>query len=688
MRYTSMAAACAVCWAGVSAAADTPEPVDFLDYGGIETVALSPDGERVLIETRRADPEANAFVDRFWLVDADGDSEPVELALPEGARSVDWHPDGERLVMLAPPGEGQAPQVLAGAPAGGDFAALTGAPGGVSDFELGPGGNPVVYTTREPAGQPEPENDDGRRGVSVDVESFSKVKLLRGELEQHDKHDARRMPHARLWIQAEGPDSAEPVVEEMHVERFALGPDGERVALTTLDEPGPAGQRPSEGADLRVYGIDSEELHTVREGSDGIDDNPLDGRVAHSAPFWSPSGERLVFLRTDHSYGMASVADLGVHDFASGETWFPVRAEERELGARRIRWRDEDTLLVERVGEARHGLYTLGIEDGTLEPMRVSDASHHDFSFVDGGQRAAWVEQSTARPPEVYVGDPATEEGRQVTDFNAHQAGLSLPEAEAVSWTSTDGTEVSGWLLMPEGASADDPAPLLTFLAGGPSFVVTNRFSLYPRRFWPYPLTQFVSEGYALLVVHYRGTSTFGRDFRQFTLGEESVDDVQAGVEAMAERAAIDGGRLGILGHSHGAGLGPLAADGGPQFEAASFAEGSGNAFSIYLAMEGSRNIHVQEPLFGGTPWEMPERYLEVSPAFQEQLIENTATLIEAGEQAAAGEALQFGKAFWRHGTEHEVVIYPDTGHNIREPELMLESMKRHLEWFESQMAP
>lgn len=663
-----------------AAAAPESEPADFIDYAEIETVALSPDGEQVLVETRRADPEANTWTDQFWLIASEEGDEPQTLSLPEGAHSVEWHPDGERLVMIAQSDQESPPQIMAGEPGAETdaFDLLSEADGGVSDFDLDETGEVLAYTTTERS-QAEEEDSD-REGVVVDVANFSFRELLNDNLTGSQEPAHYR---AQLWVQPEGPDSAQPIAEEHHVTRFALSPDGERLALSTREGMQTSGRMQSgEGTDLMIHTLAEDRLETLEEGRDGVDDDPFQGRVTHAAPFWSPSGEQLVFLRYEENFPMVEVPDLGVHDFESGETWFPVKAKDRELSPRRIRWRDEDTILVERIDQARHGLYEVAVESGELTPLRASEDSYHDFSFIDGGERAAWVEQSTARPPEVHIGDPASENVRQVSDFNSRQAELELPEAERVNWTSADGTEVWGWLLKPDNASETEPVPLLTFLNGGPPPAVTNRFSLEQRHIWPYPLTQLVNDGYALLVVHYRGTPSFGRDFREFSLGEKDVEDVHTGVNAIAERDSIDADRLGLLGHSHGATLGPLAGDGGPEFQAASFAEGTGLSFSNYLAHWGFLNVNLQEPVIGGSPWEKPERYLETSPAFQTQLIENTATLIEAGEDAASIEALQFGKAFWRHGTEHEVVIYPETGHNVREPELMLEVMERNLEWF------
>lgn len=654
------------------------QPEHFIDYSEIRSVHLSPDGERIIASTRRADPTTNETIDRYWLIDTYGDRPPRELDLPEGARSLAWHPDGERLALLAPAEQGR--QVHLGRPDSRGFEAVTDVSGGVRAFELGPEGRWLAYTTTTSI----PADHDGktseRRGVNIDMAHFGMVHVLSGRLEQ--PAGARQKSQLHLMHLDDG--EVRTITGDRSVTGFAFSPDGVRLALSAIEGPQRAGGRPFQGADLLVHDREAQSLEILAEGRDGEGNSMFRGRVSHRSPFWSASGDRLGFLRTDHSRGMAAVSALGIHDFNAGDTRLITDAAETELRASAIAWHDADRILLERTDQARRGLYSLSLDDGSLEPIRASLETFETFAFSDNGEQAAWVEQGTTRPPEIFFGDPFADRARQLTEFNIEHAARPLNEIEQVSWHSEDGREVFGWLLQPRQASAEEPAPLVTMLAGGPSFVISNRYRLYPRHIWPFPLQVMADRGYAVLIVHYRGTSSFGPDFRLISPGENDVADVHTGVRAVSQRDRIDADRLGIMGHSHGAWLGPMAADGGPEFQAASFAEGIGNFLSTYLALDGQRNIDLHEPALGGSPWENPQRYLDVSPAFQSQLIGNTATLIEAGEQAAAIEALQLAKAFWRHDTPHELVIYPDTGHNIREPEVMLESMQRNLEWFET----
>jgi dipeptidyl aminopeptidase/acylaminoacyl peptidase len=73
-----------------------------------------------------------------------------------------------------------------------------------------------------------------------------------------------------------------------------------------------------------------------------------------------------------------------------------------------------------------------------------------------------------------------------------------------VSFTSTDGQEIRGWLGVPDG---DGPFPTILYTHGGPESVQTEEFS---------PEAQaWLDNGFAWFSINYRGSTTFGREFQQ-----------------------------------------------------------------------------------------------------------------------------------------------------------------------------
>ena len=114
-----------------------------------------------------------------------------------------------------------------------------------------------------------------------------------------------------------------------------------------------------------------------------------------------------------------------------------------------------------------------------------------------------------------------------------------------------------------------------------------------------------------------------------------------------------------------------------------------GNFLSLYAQMPGMLNLITHEKQMSSTsPYENPDRYLELSPAFRESFTTTTPTLLEYGQDNLAIQGLEMGKALWRHHTPYKLVIYPDTGHNLFEPVKKVESMKRNLNWFQEWLPP
>src|SRR5690242_15796600 len=74
--------------------AKTPMTLDeFFDAVEIHNVRVSPDGHAVVIETVRADWDADRYRDDLWLYRDDGPGSLVQLTRSGHDRSAEWSPD-------------------------------------------------------------------------------------------------------------------------------------------------------------------------------------------------------------------------------------------------------------------------------------------------------------------------------------------------------------------------------------------------------------------------------------------------------------------------------------------------------------------------------------------------------------------------------------------------------------------
>lgn len=659
--------------------ARAPEPADLLSTVAFGKPHLSPDGGSVAVLTRRADLGENRYRIRAWRIPTDPGGDRERLDLPKGARALEWLPDGRRIAFLAPAAGGR--QVWVRRVGADSTRQLTDHEGGVRSFSFSLDGEKLAYTVSRQHSSSEAKPSDAPRGVVLDMGAFRARQLNSDGLAKQVRASTTSTTRLRDLETGE----VTRIAESVSVEAFRWAPGGDRLAITGV----PVDWRlewpdgvPRLRTDLYLYDVSDRRLRRLRAGRQDSA-RPWEEAISYSKPFWSPSGDRIGYLRTDESYRFGSVAELGLYDLSEGSARLVTAAEDQELSAPYFHWIAADTLLVEFTRRANRGLYRLSLEDGSVTPVWAPEEDAAGFSFDADARRVVWLEEGVAQPPELYAGRRPGDTGRRISSLNASLGDLWLPEAESIEWTSTDGTSVQGWLIRPGTRSSASPPPLLVHVHGGPGAVSTNQFTRY--RGWPFPVQVYAARGYAVFIPNYRQTDSFGREFQRISrLDEEPVDDILTGIEHLIAEGEADADRIGITGYSWGGRLAPLAAAEKPIFRAASIAEGVGiNTLSNYGQGSGWSAVGVREYHLGGSPYEQPDRYLEQSPVFQNQYVGTTPTLLEYGQGGEAIQGLELGRALWRQGTAHEVVVYPGAGHGFREPAVRAESMQRNLDWFE-----
>lgn len=205
-----------------------------------------------------------------------------------------------------------------------------------------------------------------------------------------------------------------------------------------------------------------------------------------------------------------------------------------------ISWLDSDTVIMEADRRGRHSLYRVPI-GGTPTLLTDDDAAYNSSAVFDG--RILALRSSISSPATPVTLDPLTGD---VTDLPAladrpvHPG--TLTEVEAVG---EDGTPIRAWLARPAGA---DPAPLLTFVHGGP----WGSWNDWTWRWNPWP---FVAKGYAVLLPDPAISTGYGQamiDRGSDELGGAPFTDLLALIAETEKRDDIDETRTAVLGGSYG----------------------------------------------------------------------------------------------------------------------------------------
>lgn len=138
---------------------------------------------------------------------------------------------------------------------------------------------------------------------------------------------------------------------------------------------------------------------------------------------------------------------------------------------------------------------------------------------------------------------------RQKELLNRHPISVyhdALADMEPISFQSRDGLTLHGYLTRPTGTNGR-MLPTVIFVHGGPWY----------RDYWNYQNTvQFLANrGYAVLQINFRGSTGYGRAFKEAAVGEfagKMNDDLNDGAQWLIDQSISDPVKIGIFGFSYG----------------------------------------------------------------------------------------------------------------------------------------
>jgi dipeptidyl aminopeptidase/acylaminoacyl peptidase len=207
---------------------------------------------------------------------------------------------------------------------------------------------------------------------------------------------------------------------------------------------------------------------------------------------------------------------------------------------------------------ARDGVDHLGIIDVDAREVTPLSSSYTSYSSLRAfGYGAVLVAASPTTEAVVAVVDvpsgavePVLAVVRPARDLALDHSWLSHPRP--ITFSTTPSTEQAHALYYPPtnpdvDAPTDAAPPLVVMSHGGPTSAARPQLNL--------TIQYFTSRGFGVVDVNYRGSTGYGRAYRNALRdrwGIADVDDCVAAARHLAAEGAIDGGRLAIRGGSAG----------------------------------------------------------------------------------------------------------------------------------------
>ncbi len=649
------------------------------DIFNIEHVAdpqISPDGEWVVYVRHFADIMTDSRYSNLWIIRFDGSEHRPLTTGNYNDNTPRWSPDGRRLAYVSD--RDDISQIYVRWMDAGETAAITNLSEPPSAIAWSPDGSQLAFMKRVPAPRLEigqmPEPPEGAEWAEpawyIDklVYRFDGV----GDLKPGYVH--------LFVVPAEGGTARQISSGDFHhggagfaraVAPPVWTPDGEYLLI-------PANRRPDyelEPRDTDIYEF------SVRDGSMR---KLTDRHGPDNAPVVAPDGRRIAYVGFDERYqgyqltqlyvmnrdgSGARVLSTGLDRSISSPTWAPDNS-----GVYALYDDHGNTKLALFSLDASHRVLTGDI--GTLgSAYGVGDA----YTVARNG-RIAMTHTTPRVLGDLAVSDRRGRELRQITAVNADVfIGKKLGDVEEIWYESSlDGRRIQGWVIKPPDFDPALKYPLILEIHGGPFANYGDRFDLEKQI--------MAAQGYAVLYVNPRGSTSYGEEFGNLIHHAYPGDDfydLNSGIDAMIEKGYVDDQSLYVAGGSGGGVLTAWMVGNTERFRAAVSWYPVINWYSFNLTADIAP--FTAKNWFPGLPWDQVEHYESRSLL---SVVNNvtTPTMIMTGEEdyrTPMSESEQYYKALKLLGVETVLVRVPGEPHGIRRrPSHHMAKLAGSLGWF------
>jgi len=627
----------------------------------ISGLALSNDGARLVASVTRPNKEGKKLVCALYEFDADGGNAPRRLTRSApGESDAAFAPDGSLLFTSKRPdpeakpddprGEATALWVLPDR--GGESRLVAGPPGGVESVAVARETGAVVFAVGTHPGTKNWEEDAGREKARKDAEVSAQL-FEEYPIRFWDHYLGPRERHLQLIPNPEGEnraDSGKDLIRtpgrSLEFAGFDITPDGSTVVTGRWSDTEDVLER-----DLNLVAVD------VDSGKQ----RTLAGDKAwYQSPACSPDGGYAVAVREGKSTP-EDMADntLYLFDLTTGEN--------RDLLEGFDRWphgaifsRDSETVFFTADDDGHIPVFRVEVASGKVTRL-TGEGAFSDLCPAPDRRTLYALRSGISEPPHPVAID--TSEPGSVPRRLGTFPELDLPSRkERISAIAQDGTRISSWLVLPQDASPENPAPLAVFIHGGP----VSSWNTWHWRWNPHVL---VEDGWAVLLPDPALSLGYGIEALRRGWGrwrDVVYDDLMRAVDGAEGREDIDAEKAVALGGSFGGYMANWIAGHTDRFRAIV----THASLWKFDAWHGTADFGIWDEFEFGDPYENPERYQEQSPHLHIENI-NTPMLVIHGEldyRVPIGEALTLWTDLKRHSVEAKFLYFPDENHWILKP--------------------
>lgn len=646
--------------------------------GRVSGPAVSPDGKKVLYGVSYESVEQNKSNNELYVMNIDGTDATRLTHTPQSEGQAAWINGGKEIAFVAE--KDGKPQMWVMNADGTGRRVVSRLENGVAGFLVSPDGKKVLVISSVKYGRTAAD-------IYPDLPKAN-ARIIDDLMYKHWDEWVTEIPHPfiadfdgyslkNIKDIMDGEPYESPMKPFGGIESFAWSPDSKQVVYVSRKKTGME-YAVSTNSDLYLYDIEKATTRNLTEGMMGYD----------TAPAFSPDGTQLAWLSMEHDGYESDKNRIVVMDMATG-TRTDLTAN-WDYTADAIAWNPNGKsiyFLAPYLGVTP--IFSIDVATKAVS-MVTSGADIADYAALApvDDKTIVTMRHSMLYPNEIF--SVTDRKASALTDVNRDVLSqIDAPSLEKVMVPTTDGKEMTTWVVLPPNFDPAKKYPAILYCQGGPQQAVSQ--------FWSYRwnLMLMASNGYIVIAPNRRGLPGFGTEWNAQISGDypgQNMQDYLSAVDYMKQRPYVDGDHIGAVGASYGG------------FSVYMLAGIHENRFAALIAHAGIFNTEAQyleteEMWFanwdlGGAFWEkdnaVAQRTFANSPhKFVDRW--NTPILVTHGEYdyrilSSQGE-MAFNAARLR-GVPAEMVIFPDENHWILKPQNAILWQRVFFRWLDRWLKP
>ena len=652
----------------------TPEAL--MSMGAVTDPQISPDGTKVLYGVKFESIEQNKSNRELWVVNVDGSNATRITKTAKGEQNAVWIDGGNKIAFLYP--DGDKTQIWTMNADGTNRKVVSSVKEGVDGFVLSPDEKKIAIISqvkwRKDAKDLYPEYDKAN------------VKIIDDMMYKHWDEWVKTIPHS--FVADFDGNSVTNIVDMLQdepfeapmkpfggVESIAWAPDGKSIIYVSRKKEGKEYSL-STNSDLYQYNIETGETKNLTESMMGYDTNPR----------FSKSGRFLAWLSMEHDGYESDMNRIFIMDMQTGEK--KHLTANWDYAADNIAWSpNEKAIFFTAPYLGSTPMFKIEIE--SLQVETIADGEY-DYAAIApiNDETIVTLRHSLQEPNELYTINAGNI--NKISSVNdAMLAQLNNVTVKKVLVPTTDGKQMTTWVVLPPNFDETKKYPAILYCQGGPQQPVSQ--------FWSsrWNLRLMASQGYIVIAPNRRGLPGFGTEWNAQISGDypgQNMKDYLAAVDYMKKEPYVDGEYIGAVGASYGGfSVYWLAGNHEGRFKALIAHAGIFNMEAQYLETE---EMWFANWDMGGAFWEkdnkVAQRTFACSP---HKYVKNWTApiLITAGEldyRILSSQAEMAFNAATLLGVPARMVLYPNENHWILKPQNSLIWQKEFFAWLDKYLKP